>query len=73
MTTRTLIAVAMAVGGFALQGVSYLFLATPLGKPTSVEFSEPRVEFAPMLFIVGVIVVFLAAVVYELLPDREAR
>jgi hypothetical protein len=67
---RTLIAVTMVVVGFALQGVTYLFLAAPLGFG-SVKYSDPRVPFAPMLFIAGVMLVFLAAVVYELLPDRE--
>ncbi len=60
----------MVVGGFALQAVSYFLLAAPLGIPTGVSFSNPRLPFAPTLFIVGVMVVFLAAVVYELLPDK---
>jgi hypothetical protein len=73
MTTRATIAVLMVIGGFALQAVSYFLLAAPLGDPTDVKFSDPRVPFAPLLFILGVITVFLAAVVYELLPDRKAR
>lgn len=59
-------------GGFALQAVSYFLLAAPLGLPTAETFSNPRVPFAPLLFVLGVVLVFLAAVVYELLPDREA-
>ena len=68
---RTIIASIMVIGGFILQAVSYLFLAAPLGISNSESFSNPRVEYAPTLFIFGVMLVFLAAVVYELLPERE--
>ncbi len=61
----------MVVGGFAIQFVSYFMLAAPLGVPTGPEFSDPRVPFAPLIFVLGVMLVFLGAVVYELLPDRE--
>ena len=70
--TRKVLALGMVVAGFALQAVAYLFWATPIGKPTDVSFSNPRVPFAPVFFIVGVVLVFLAALVYELLPDRRA-
>ncbi|GIV00075.1 MAG: hypothetical protein KatS3mg014_1690 [Actinomycetota bacterium] len=68
---RGAIALTLVVAGFALQAITYLFLATPIGKPTSVRFSNPRVPFAPALFILGVMLVFIAALVYELLPDRR--
>ncbi len=68
---RTIIASIMVIGGFTLQAVSYLFLAAPLGISSGESFSNPRVEYAPTLFIIGVMLVFLAAVVYELLPERE--
>lgn len=68
--TRKVLAIGMAVAGFALQAITYLFLATPIGKPSDVSFSNPRVPFAPVLFILGVVLVFFAALVYELLPDR---
>jgi hypothetical protein len=70
MNRRTL-AVLIVISGFALQAVSYLFLAAPLGISTSPVYSNPRLPFAPVLFIFGVMLVFLAAVVYELLPERE--
>ncbi|MCL6554585.1 MAG: hypothetical protein K6W08_15920, partial [Firmicutes bacterium] len=63
----------MIAGGFLVQAASYLFLAAPLGTPTSPAFSDPRLPFAPALFIAGVVLVFLAAVVYELLPERRKR
>ncbi len=68
---RRTITLALIVTGFAIQAVSYLFLAAPIGTPTSVRFSNPRLPFAPALFVLGVILVFVAAVVYELLPDRR--
>jgi ABC-type antimicrobial peptide transport system permease subunit len=70
---RAFLTILMIVLGFALQGVSYFFLAAPLGIPTSPAFSEPRVPFAPLIFILGVMLVFLAAVVYELIPSRRAK
>jgi hypothetical protein len=69
---RRFIVWAMILIGFALQAVAYLALAAPIGKPTDVSFSEPRMPYAPLLFIVGVGIVFSAAIVYELLPDRRS-
>ena len=68
---RTIIASIMVIGGFVLQAVSYFSFAAPLGISTGESFSNPRVDYAPALFIMGVLLVFLAAVVYELLPERE--
>jgi hypothetical protein len=70
---RAVLTISMVIVGFALQAVSYFFLAAPWGIPTSPIYSNPRVPFAPALFILGVMLVFLAAVVYELLPDRQAQ
>jgi predicted MFS family arabinose efflux permease len=58
-----LLGVAFAATGFSL--------AAPVGVPTSSVFSEPRVEFAPAIFILGVVFAFLSAVAYELIPDGE--
>jgi uncharacterized membrane protein len=71
--SRTVLAILMVILGFALQAVSYFYLAAPLGTPTSSVYSNPRMPFAPLLFIAGVMLVFLAAVVYELLPDKQAN
>lgn len=70
---RTVLVLVMVVAGFALQTVSYLLLAAPLGRPSGVRFSDPRLPFAPALFILGVVLVFLAAVVYEVMPARGDR
>ena len=63
----------MVMAGFALQGRSNFYLAAPLGDPTSEVFSNPGVPYAPLFSILGVMLVFLAAVVYELLPDKVNR
>lgn len=70
---RRSIVIVMVAVGFVLQGVAFFFLAAPLGQPTSVRFSEPRLPFAPVVFVLGVMLVFSAALVYELLPDRGSR
>ncbi|GMR09295.1 MAG: hypothetical protein BMS9Abin28_0113 [Anaerolineae bacterium] len=69
---RTTLVVLMIAAGFALQAVSYFLLAAPIGVPTSPVYSDPRLPFAPALFILGVMLVFLAAVVYELLPEERS-
>lgn len=70
---RRAITLTMIFLGFGLQVVSYFFLAAPWGTPISPVQSNPRLPFAPALFIFGVMLVFLAAVVYELLPEREQQ
>ena len=68
---RRLLVVLMVVIGVALQIASYFYWSAPLGLATSEAFSNPRIPFAPLYFILGVILVFLSAVVYELLPDKK--
>ncbi len=67
---RWVVTLTLLVGGFALGAVAYFLLGARLGVPSSPAFSNPRVHYAPLVFIAGVVFVFLAAVVYELLPDR---
>ncbi len=69
---RSRIALFMIVVGFGFQAVSYFGLTAPW-VTTGVPSGEPRVVGAPALFIAGVVLVFLAAVVYELLPERRGR
>lgn len=66
-------AVSMVILGFAIQAVSYFVLAAPIGILNSPAYSDPRVPFAPAIFILGVMIVFLAAVVYELIPERNGQ
>jgi hypothetical protein len=60
------------VAGLALMSVSYFLLAAPWGAG-GVRNSEPRLQFAPAIFVLGVMLVFGAALLYELLPDRRKR
>ena len=69
---RRLLMVYMVLIGFVIQAVSYFLMAAPWGFPsTGEEFSNPRVPFSPLLFILGILVVFSGVLVYELFPDRE--
>ncbi|GAB4334362.1 MAG: hypothetical protein Kow0010_21310 [Dehalococcoidia bacterium] len=72
MSTRAIVAIAVAIAGLVLGTVAYFGLAAPWGfPPDTVDHSNPRVPFAPTLFVLGVIVTFLAAVIYELWPDHD--
>ncbi len=58
--------------GAVLVVVSFFFLATPWGfPPTGVEHSDPRLPFAPLLFIIGGVLMWLAAVAFEVLPGKR--
>ncbi len=57
--------------GIALAAVSFVFLASPLGLPIDESASNPRVPFAAGFFLIGVILTFIAPVVYELFPDKR--
>ena len=69
---RRALTIGMIVLGIALMAVSYLGLTAPWGAE-SVSNSDPRLPFAPLVFVVGVMLVFGSALVYELLPDRFDR
>ena len=68
---RTFWTLLLVIGGFTVQAVSYFVLAAPLGLPTNEAFANPRVPFAAGVFVIGVMMVFVAALVYELLPDQR--
>lgn len=72
LDARTTAAVLVLLAGLALAFVSYFVLAAPWGfPPDSVDHSNPRVPFAPTIFVVGVMLVFIAAIVYELWPGED--
>ncbi len=74
MTSRGALAVGLAVIGFVIQFVSFLFLAAPWGfPPSSPEHSDPVLPFAPLIFIAGVMLVFIAGILYEVLPSRRSE
>ena len=64
---RKIITLAMIVGGIALMVFGYLASA-PWGAD-SVNNSDPSFGFAPAVFVLGVVLAFSSALVYELMPD----
>ncbi len=68
---RKPITLAMVVGGLLLMTAGFL-LAAPWGA-AGVDNADPNLAFSPLIFVIGVVMVFGAAVVYEILPDREHR
>jgi len=67
---RKALTVGMIIAGVALMVLSYMSLAAPWGNST-VANSNPRLQFAPALFVLGVVLAFGSALVYEMLPDRD--
>jgi len=61
--------IGMIVVGVALMFISYFGLTAPWGNE-GVSNSEPRLQFAPLVFVLGVMMAFGSALVYEMLPDR---
>lgn len=72
MKSRTLWTASLIIGGVVLMVVSYFFLTAPWGSD-EVANSNPRMQWAPLLFVVGVIMAFMSAVVYELLPEKRRK
>jgi uncharacterized membrane protein required for colicin V production len=59
--------------GVVLAIVSYFFMAAPLGQSTNESFSNPRVPFAATGFVIGVALLFISAIVYEVFPEPESE
>ncbi len=68
---RGLLTILTVLAGLLLAIVSYLFMAAPLGIATDESFSNPRVPFAATGFVIGVALIFISAIVYEVLPESE--
>ncbi len=66
---RRTITVGLVVVGFVLMLIGFL-AAAPWGS-SSVADSNPAFPGAPLLFILGIVSVVAAAVVYEVLPDKR--
>jgi len=62
--------VGMIVVGIALMVISYFGLAAPWGVE-SVANSEPRMQFAPLVYVLGVMLALGSALVYTMLPDKD--
>ena len=66
---RRVLTVLFVLFGLGLMTVSY-FSSAPWGSNTVAD-SDPAFVGAPTLFVIGIISVLLAALVYELLPTRD--
>lgn len=60
------------LSGLALALVGF-FLAAPIGPTSGPQISNPRLVFAPGIFVLGVVTMYFSAVVYELVPDKERK
>jgi hypothetical protein len=70
---RRMVLLHMIVIGIVVQAVSYFLLATPWGfPPADVGHSNPRLLFAPVFFITGMVLLFLGVLLYEILPDQQS-
>lgn len=66
---RKTVTVSLVVVGLALMLVG-LLTAAPWGSST-VEDANPVFVGAPLLFVLGIVSVVAAAVLYEVLPDKS--
>jgi len=62
--------IGMIVVGIAVMVISYFVLAAPWGNE-SVSNSDPRMQFAPLVYVLGVMMAFGSALVYTMLPDKD--
>lgn len=70
MTRRGIVTVSMIVVGVALMVFAYFFGAAPWCAD-AVECSNPRMEWSPLIFVIGVITAFSSAVYYEVAKDKD--
>lgn len=74
MTRRGVIAIAMIVIGIALMGISYFGGAAPWCAD-EVACSNPRMEWSPALFVLGVMMAISSALYYDISkgPDSGTK
>lgn len=71
MTRRNLFLLTLGAGTvLALLG---FFLSAPIGPTDDPRYSNPRLDFAPLIFVIGLVLMFGSAIVYELAPDGSGR
>jgi hypothetical protein len=70
MSRRGAITIAMIVIGLTLMVTSYFFGAAPFCSD-GVECSNPRMQWSPAVFVLGVVVAFSSAIYYEVAKDKR--
>jgi Kef-type K+ transport system membrane component KefB len=68
---RKSVTTGMIVAGSILLVIGF-FGAAPWGAD-NVANSNPRFAFAPLVFVLGIVTIFSAAIVYEVLQDRRRQ
>ena len=66
---RRTVTVGMILLGFVLMVIGFL-AAAPWGS-SSVSDSNPAIVGAPILFLLGIASIVVAAILYEVLPDKR--
>ena len=56
------------LAGFGLAILGFV-LAAPIGPVADPATNQPGVPFAPTIFVLGILLLFSSAAVYELTPD----
>jgi len=69
MTRRGLVAVSMVVAGLVLMVFAYFFGAAPWCVD-GVDCSNPRLQWSPAIFVLGVVLAFSSALYYEIARDK---
>ena len=72
MSRRVKLFVATLLTGLLL-AVLGIGLSAPIGPTSGPVYSNPRVDFAPLMFVLGITIMFGSAVVYELAPDERQK
>lgn len=72
MSRRTALFVSTLLVGLILAALG-VALSAPIGPTSSPVYSNPRVDFAPAMFVLGITLMFGSAVVYEIVPDEWDR
>lgn len=70
MTRRGIIALTIIAVGLGLMVFAYLFGAAPWCVD-GVACSNPRLEWSPAIFVLGVILAFSSALYYEVAKDKD--
>lgn len=69
---RRLLTLVFLLGGLGLMITTYFFGAAPWCA-VKTECSNPRVEWSSVAFVVGILLAFSSAIVYEVMGDPSDR
>ena len=70
MSRRGFVTILIIAVGVSMMILAYFFGAAPWCAD-AVECSNPRLEWSPAIFVLGVIVAFSSAIYYEVAKDKK--